>query len=96
VDRSQSFNVFPLEDLSNYIPLLLNKEHIMRFKNQDTLVSLRLPSEVDKKIQWIADQKYTDKSSIHRDALRVYLIDNKDFFTDDFMTSNSHHSSKFA
>ena len=68
----------------------------MRFKNKDTLVSLRLPSEVDKKIQWIADQKYTDKSSIHRDALRVYLIENDDFFTDAFIASNTHHSSKFV
>ena len=51
------------------------------------MISLRLPSEVNKKIQWLADQKYTDKSSIHRDALRVYLIENDDFFTDDYLAT---------
>ena len=45
----------------------------MRLRKQDVITSIRLPKEVDNKIQWIADQKYTDKSSIHRDALRKYL-----------------------
>ena len=66
----------------------------MRFKNQDTLISIRLPKEVDTKIQWIADQKYTDKSSIHRDALRMYLIQNQEFFTEEFISQNSHHRSE--
>ena len=68
----------------------------MRFKNQDTLISIRLPKEVDTKIQWIADQKYTDKSSIHRDALRMYLIQNQEFFTEEFISQNSHHQSEMV
>ena len=68
----------------------------MRFKNQDTLISIRLPKEVDAKIQWIADQKYTDKSSIHRDALRMYLIQNQEFFTEEFISQNSHHRSEMV
>ena len=66
----------------------------MRLRNQDTMVSIRLPKEVDTKIQWIADQKYTDKSSIHRDALRRYLIQNQEFFTEEFISANSHHQSE--
>ena len=66
----------------------------MRLRNQDTMVSIRLPKEVDTKIQWIADQKYTDKSSIHRDALRKYLIQNQEFFTEEFISANSHHQSE--
>ena len=68
----------------------------MRFKNQDTLISIRLPKEVDTKIQWIADQKHTDKSSIHRDALRMYLIQNQEFFTEEFISQNSHHHSEIV
>ena len=68
----------------------------MRFKNQDKLISIRLPKEVDTKIQWIADQKYTDKSSIHRDALRMYLIQNQEFFTEEFISQNSHHRSEMV
>lgn len=45
----------------------------MRFKNQDTLISLRLPKEVDAKIDYLADQKWSDKSSIYREAIRDYL-----------------------
>ena len=68
--------------------------HKMRLRNQETMVSIRLPKEVDTKIQWIADQKYTDKSSIHRDALRKYLIQNQEFFTEEFISANSHHQSE--
>ena len=68
----------------------------MRLRNQDTMVSIRLPKEVDTKIQWIADQKYTDKSSIHRDALRKYLIQNQEFFTEEFISANSHHQSEMV
>ena len=65
----------------------------MRLRKHDVITSIRLPKEVDNKIQWIADQTYTDKSSIHRDALRRYLVQNQEFFTEEFISANSHHQS---
>ena len=65
----------------------------MRHKTQDVMTSVRLPKEMDTKLQWIADQKYTDKSSIHRDALRMYLIQNQAFFTEEYITQNGYHQS---
>jgi len=61
----------------------------MRLKEHDIITSIRLPKEVNNKIQWIADQKLTDKSSIHRDALRMYLIQNQEFFTEEYISQNS-------
>jgi predicted DNA-binding protein len=64
----------------------------MRFKNQDTLISLRLPKEVDAKIDYLADQKWSDKSSIYREAIRDYLKKDevKEYFSDEYLTLNSH------
>jgi predicted DNA-binding protein len=42
----------------------------MQFKNNDTMVSFRIPTDVDARMDWISDQKWTDKSSIYRDAVR--------------------------
>ena len=61
----------------------------MRLKEHDIITSIRLPKEVNNKIQWIADQKLTDKSSIHRDALRMSLIQNQEFFTEEYISQNS-------
>ena len=61
----------------------------MRLKEHDIITSIRLPKEVNNKIQWIEDQKLTDKSSIHRDALRMYLIQNQEFFTEEYISQNS-------
>ena len=48
----------------------------MKFKNNDTMVSFRIPTEVDARMDWISTQKWTDKSSIYRDAVRKYLSEN--------------------
>ena len=53
------------------------------------MMSVRIPKSMDTKVQWIADQKLTDKSSIHRDALRMYFIQNQEFFTEEFTSQNS-------
>ena len=64
----------------------------MRFKNQDTLISLRLPKEVDAKIGYLADQKWSDKSSIYREAIRDYLKKDevKEYFSEEYPSLNSH------
>lgn len=60
----------------------------MQFKNNDTMVSFRIPTDVDARMDWISDQKWTDKSSIYRDAVRKYLKENQDFFTEDYFHLN--------
>lgn len=62
----------------------------MKFKNNDTMVSFRIPTEVDARMDWISTQKWTDKSSIYRDAVRKYLTENEDYFSEEFIQSNRH------
>jgi predicted transcriptional regulator len=64
----------------------------MKFNNNDTMTSFRLPIDVDKKMDWVAEQRWTDKSSIYRDAVRKYLVDPdvQEYFTDDYIALNEH------
>jgi len=64
----------------------------MKFNNNDTMTSFRLPIDVDKKMDWVAEQRWTDKSSIYRDAVRKYLVDPdvQEYFTDEYIALNEH------
>ena len=67
----------------------------MKFRNNDTMVSFRIPSDVDARMDWISDQKWTDKSSIYRDAVRKYLTENEDYFSDEYIQLNQHLQPSF-
>ena len=56
------------------------------------MTSFRLPIDVDKKMDWVAEQRWTDKSSIYRDAVRKYLVDPdvQEYFTDEYIALNEH------
>ena len=62
----------------------------MKFRNNDTMISFRIQSEVDAKMDWISTQKWTDKSSIYRDAVRAYLKENTEYFSDEYLKLNEH------
>jgi predicted transcriptional regulator len=70
----------------------------MKFNNNDTMTSFRLPIDVDKKMDWVAEQRWTDKSSIYRDAVRKYLVDPdvQEYFTDDYIALNEHLRPTFS
>ena len=67
----------------------------MQFKNNDTMVSFRIPTDVDARMDCISDQKWTDKSSIYRDAVRKYLKENQDLFSEDYIQLNQHLQPNF-
>lgn len=69
----------------------------MKFRNNDTMTSFRLPVDVDKRMDWVASQRFTDKSSIYRDAVRKYLIapDVQEMFTENYIALNAHHRPTF-
>ena len=67
----------------------------MQFKNNDTMVSFRIPTDVDARMDWISDQKWTDKSSIYRDAVRKYLKENQDLFSEEYINLNQHLQPNF-
>lgn len=67
----------------------------MQFKNNDTMVSFRILTDVDARMDWISDQKWTDKSSIYRDAVRKYLKENQDLFTEEYIQMNQHLQPNF-
>ena len=46
------------------------------------MVSFRIPQEVDTRMDYISTQRWTDKSSIYRDAVRKYLTENEELFTE--------------
>ena len=64
----------------------------MRHLEQDRPLSVRVPESIHNKMQYVADQHYTDLSSTVRSALREYLAKHDNLFTEEFMNANAHHS----
>lgn len=64
----------------------------MRHLEQDRPLSVRVPQSIHNKMQYVADQHYTDLSSTVRSALREYLTKHDNLFTEEFMNANAHHS----
>ena len=62
----------------------------MKHKNKDTMVSFRIPQDVDTRMDYISTQRWTDKSSIYRDAVRNYLTENEELFTEEYCQLNAH------
>ena len=63
----------------------------MRFKNQDRAVNLRVPAEIYKKLDFIAEQRWTNVSSVIRNGIRKELEANDELFSDEYMNLNRHH-----
>ena len=53
----------------------------MKFNNNDRMISVRVPQEVYTKLDFIAEQNYTDLSSTIRQGLRSVITDNEDIHT---------------
>ena len=66
----------------------------MKFNNNDRLISFRVPQDVYTKLDYIADQNYTDLSSTIRQGLRSVITDNEDILTDEYINANRHHTTQ--
>ena len=66
----------------------------MRFNNNDRLISFRVPQDVYTKLDYIADQNYTDLSSTIRQGCRKVIAENEDILTDEYINANRHHTTQ--
>ena len=62
----------------------------MKHKNKGTMVSFRIHTDVDARMDYISTQRWTDKSSIYRDAVRKYLTENEELFNEEYCQLNAH------
>ena len=58
-----------------------------KINHNDSLISFRIPSMVDARIEFISEQRWTNKSSIYRDAVKEYLTNNADYFEEETIQS---------
>lgn len=63
----------------------------MRFKNQDRAVNLRVPSDIYEKLDYIAEQRWTNISSVIRQGIRKELEANDELFSEEYLNLNRHH-----
>jgi predicted DNA-binding protein len=64
--------------------MITNKNKI---NHNDSLISFRIPSMVDARMDFISEQRWTNKSSIYRDAVKEYLTNNADYFEEETIQS---------
>ena len=58
---------------------------------KDKVLTLRLPEEIYEKLDYIAEQKWTNISSVVRNGIRKELEANEDLFSDEYIESQKHH-----
>ena len=74
---------------------LLKKERgsiHMKLDKKDVHVTFRIPADVDQRMDYMGEQFWTNKSSVYRDAVRLYLREHAEYFTDEYMRLNQHHN----
>jgi len=54
-----------------------------KLSQYNQLVSFRVPSTVDARMDFISEQRWTNKSSIYRDAVKEYLTNNAEYFEEE-------------
>lgn len=47
----------------------------MYYKGGDSMISLRLPKDLEEKLEYVSNKEQTTKSDIIREALEKYLVD---------------------
>ena len=88
---NDQINLLPRQN----IPALEFNKHRgepMRHTQKDKIFSLRIPESVYENISWIADQKYTDISSVVRNGIRKELADNQELLDPEYIRKHQHHS----
>ena len=58
-----------------------------KINHNDSLISFRIPSMVDARMDFISEQRWTNKSSIYRDAVKEYLTNNAEYFEEETIQS---------
>ena len=58
-----------------------------KINHNDQLISFRIPSMVDARMDFISEQRWTNKSSIYRDAVKEYLTNNAEYFEEETIQS---------
>ena len=66
----------------------------MKFNNNDRMISVRVPQDVYTKLDYIAEQNYTDLSSTIRQGCRKVIAENEDILTDEYLNANRHHTTQ--
>ena len=64
----------------------------MKLDKKDVHVTFRIPADVDQKMDYMGDQFWTNKSSVNRDAVRLYLREHAEYFTEEYQRLNQHHN----
>lgn len=63
----------------------------MKLGNNDRAVNLRVPSEVFDRLEHIAEQRWTNVSSVIRNGIRKELEANDELFSEEYLNLNRHH-----
>lgn len=63
----------------------------MKLNSKDRAVNLRVPAEIYEKLDFIAEQRWTNVSSVIRNGIRKELEANDELFSDEYINLNRHH-----
>lgn len=62
---------------------------------KEKLVTIRMPDEIYQKLEYIAEQKWTNVSTVIRHGIRKELEANSNMFEDEFYDQNKHYMKQY-